>query len=462
MIITKLNDIIPYLPYTKEGKYNNLFSYVLIGGSSYKSTYFNKFPGNTFYRSFNYEKEYPNINFQKRLSKITQTFSFDRPTDLLNHNLYSNEHYTHIYIATKTDLTIKNYANFIKNTLDYHKIKPPYIFIVFSEGGYDVLCFAKYYKHLIKQIYFIDTPFLEKYMLAYEKYRGNTNWYNDILRNKLSNKTTQEKIDVYNFEIKTLNIILKLKLTDIPKDIPIHMLWSPYYDNPTQKDKTKIKIIKAMISKLRNYKNITTPNGKSHTYKFIQIHYKKLKISIHLHFFLLHYYTQHMDANYYDYAAKCVELSSLYNQATHIIGYMKSNEIPSPIYTYDKTEYDKQVTNYKLIIHHKSTGVIKLKEELDNAYNATLERYKKLNLDTKEIPEPNYYANWYYTQIDKYNNLPPKDPVPKETYYYPQTKQCSYQNCTKPVFYDGRCSYHGYRGVMRSANGQIIYDGRGR
>ena len=43
-----------------------------------------------FYRKFNYEVEFPNINFQKRLSKITTAFAFDRPTDLLNNNLYSD------------------------------------------------------------------------------------------------------------------------------------------------------------------------------------------------------------------------------------------------------------------------------------------------------------------------------------------------------------------------------------
>ena len=84
----KLNNIIDKIPTIKEGKYNG-FSIILLGGSSYKSKHFNKWEvskNDKFLRKFNYEVEYPNINFQKRLSKITTTFSFDRPTDLLNHN----------------------------------------------------------------------------------------------------------------------------------------------------------------------------------------------------------------------------------------------------------------------------------------------------------------------------------------------------------------------------------------
>lgn len=248
-IHTKLNSIIPYIPFVKQGKYNG-YSIILIGGSGYESTMFNSFfvdKNDNFYRKFNYETEFPNINFQKRLSKNTLTFSFDRPTDLLNHNLYNDRNHKHIYIASKKDLTIENYAKFINKLLQYHKIKPSYVFVGFSEGGYDILCFSKYYSKFINSIYFIDTPFLEKFLLQFEIYRNNEEWYKNILNNKLTwntkSKTTKDdliSIDVYNIEIKTLNIILNLKISDIP-DKPIYLLWSPYFDNPLKKDKTKYK-----------------------------------------------------------------------------------------------------------------------------------------------------------------------------------------------------------------------------
>lgn len=271
-IINNLQEIIPFLPYIKQGKYDkNIGTFILIGGSSYKSTDFDKFhvdKNDKFYRKFNYEAEYPNINFQTRLSKISSTFSFDRPTDLLNLNLYRNSKNKNIYIASLTDLTIKKYSQFLYNLFNYHDLKPPYIFIAFSEGGWDVLSFSKYYSNLIKKIYFIDTPLLGKYWLMYEKFRGNLKWYKDLEAKKfswkpsnkidLSNKDILQKMDTYNFEIKTYNFINKMTINDFPKKIPIIILWSPYFDSPTEISKEKIDIINKMNEELHHpkYSNI--------------------------------------------------------------------------------------------------------------------------------------------------------------------------------------------------------------
>lgn len=261
-----LNEIIPFLPYVKKGKYNkNIGTFILVGGSGYKSIYFDKFIVNeddNFYRKFKYEVEYPNINFQERLSKISATFSFDRPTDLLNHNLYSDENYNNIYIASLKDLTIKNYALFMNNLFIYRKIKPPYIFIAMSEGGHDVLCFTKYYNNLVKQIYFIDTPFLGSYMETFEKFRKNNKLLNNVREKKFSWKKTNKmellneeelmKVDAYNFEIKTCNIIGKLRYDNLP----ITIIWSPYFDSATKKCLIKIKIINQINKELKKFNNI--------------------------------------------------------------------------------------------------------------------------------------------------------------------------------------------------------------
>ncbi len=267
-----LQDIIPHLPYIKKGTYNkNIGTFILIGGSGYKSTDFNKYPVNKndkFYRKFKYEVEYPNINFQTNLSKISTTFSFDRPTDLLNHNLYSNGKYKYIYVASLKDLTIKKYSIFLHNLFVFHKLKPPYIFVVMSEGGYDVLSFSKYYSNLIKKIYFIDTPLLGKYIMMFEKMRGNDKWYKNLIKQQfnwtptnkidISNKDTLTNIDVYNFEIKTYNIINKLTINDFPNKVPILILWSAYFYSPTKISKTKVNIINQMNKELIKYENITT------------------------------------------------------------------------------------------------------------------------------------------------------------------------------------------------------------
>ena len=269
-IITNLKKTIPFLPYIKKGKYNhNIGTFILIGGSSYKCIYFDKInvdKDNKFYRKFNYEVKYPNINFQTRLSKISTTFSFDRPTDLLNQNLYANEKNKNIYVASLYDLTIKKYSEFLHTLFNYHKLKPPYIFIVFSEGGYDVLCFSKYYNKFIKKIYFIDTPYLGKYLVMFEKFRKNYKWLNDVRKQKFSwnknnkiditNEDELKNIDVYNFEIKTHNIIDKITMSDFPKKIPIVILWSPYFDSPTKISKEKTEIINKMNKELDNHNNI--------------------------------------------------------------------------------------------------------------------------------------------------------------------------------------------------------------
>jgi hypothetical protein len=150
---------------------------------------------------------------------------------------------------------------------------------VFSEGGFDVLCFQKYYPELIKQIFFVDTPILEKSWYEYEEFRGGKNdpnqglgfykrlmdkkfsWdykqYDSLDINNISRKEL-EKIDLYNFEIKTYKVIMKLKISDFSKNIPMFILWSPYYISPTTKCKEKINIIEKFCKKLNRYKNIET------------------------------------------------------------------------------------------------------------------------------------------------------------------------------------------------------------
>lgn len=273
MIIHRsIMEMVPLVDVVKQGKWNG-FAYVLIGGSGYMPTDFNHYDvpkTDQFYRKFHYETEWPKINFQQNLSEDSLAFAFDRPTDILNHDLYNNTKHKHIYIATETDLTIRSTAEFIKGVLDHHKIKPPYRFVVFSEGGFDVMCFHKYFSELVQDIYFIDTPFLEKYMVAFDTYRGNLPWMKDVLRRKYSwngslddlvrgfgasgedlSRKQLEKIDAYNFEIKTHNVIFKLKMSDVPKQVTCYFLLSPYLDNPTKKDKTKIKILKAMHKHLK-------------------------------------------------------------------------------------------------------------------------------------------------------------------------------------------------------------------
>ena len=99
----------------------------------------------------------------------------------------------------------------------------------------------------------------------FEKFRGNLKWYKNIInknfswnpKNKinLTDKKILEQIDIYNYEIKTYNIIHKI--TNLPKNIPIIILWSPYFDSPSKTSKEKINIINQLNKELDKYKNIT-------------------------------------------------------------------------------------------------------------------------------------------------------------------------------------------------------------
>ena len=102
----------------------------------------------------------------------------------------------------------------------------------------------------------------------YEKFRGNLKWYKDLEAQKfswkpsnkidLSNKDILQKMDIYNFEIKTYNSINKMTINDLPKKVPIIILWSPYFDSPTEISKEKTDIINKMNEELHHpqYSNI--------------------------------------------------------------------------------------------------------------------------------------------------------------------------------------------------------------
>jgi hypothetical protein len=101
----------------------------------------------------------------------------------------------------------------------------------------------------------------------YEKFRGNLKWCKNLEKKKFSwkpnkninllDKDELKKIDVYNFEIKTYNFINKFTINDFPKNIPIVILWSPYFDSSTKISTEKVNIINKMNKKLDKYKNIT-------------------------------------------------------------------------------------------------------------------------------------------------------------------------------------------------------------
>ncbi len=265
-----LFETIPYLHYIKKGIYNkSIGTIILLGGAGYNCKYFNKVvfdETNKWYNKFYHERKYPNINFQNELSKYTETFSFDRPIDMLQNNLYNNENYKHFYIASLSDLTIQKYANFMYELFKYHKLKPPYIFYGISQGAYDALIFSKFYPNLIKRVICSDSPLLEKYMLKFEYYRGNKEIIHKIINKdfcwkptKKLNLTKEEliNIDDYNSQISYYNHIFKLKNTDFNNNVRFIICYSPFKFSH-KPDKEYIKIVNKQRLKLQKYTNVST------------------------------------------------------------------------------------------------------------------------------------------------------------------------------------------------------------
>lgn len=267
---TNLDDMISKTEVLKQGKYYG-FTFILIGGSSYHLSDFNKVDFEIdFYKKFKGDAKYPHISFQKNLSKISSTFSFVRPIDILNHNLYNNKK-NDFYITSKKDMTPKRYASFIYKLLKYNKIKPPYVFVSFSEGCWDTYAFIKYYPKLVKQVFFIDGALIGKYFRKYEIWRGNKEWMEKTLRGEIENVKLKNinnrdeliKVDEFNYNIKYYNFMKDDSLLEFNKSIPLYFCWArfhwfkpyswkDYKSSPIEVIKIKKDFTKMMINK--NYR----------------------------------------------------------------------------------------------------------------------------------------------------------------------------------------------------------------
>jgi pimeloyl-ACP methyl ester carboxylesterase len=256
----RLEDILPHVETVSKGEYRG-YTVVLIGGSSYRPSHFESYPeaeSSEFFGAFRDRREapYAEIRFQTRLSGHTATFAFDRPTDLLNHRLYdAGSGLRHVYVPTRTDLTVRRYALFMARLFRRHAVRPPYVLVGFSEGGFDALCFAKHFPMLTRAVCFVDSLVLGRLWREFETFRGNDQWYRDLAAGRFSfdhrrvpatcdgaDRETLERLDTYIFERKTVDVILKLGVRDIPRSVPMLQLWSPYQDDPRVPDERKVDI----------------------------------------------------------------------------------------------------------------------------------------------------------------------------------------------------------------------------
>lgn len=250
---TRLEDIVPHVPASKKGVYRG-YSIVVLGGSSYSVESLDRFQPqdeSTYFPNIKKECAYPNINFMKRLSAATTTFTFERPTDLINANLYGGADHRHLYVASKTDLTIKKYGMFIDRMLQHHGVRGPYVFVGLSEGSYDALCYRRLRPGAVAGLCFVDSPYLERHILAFERLRGNLWWYEKLARGEYSwdarrrpAEADWRDVDAYNFEMKTQNIITRLRVADVPPGAVV--LWSPYFASQRRRDRRMMAVQDAL------------------------------------------------------------------------------------------------------------------------------------------------------------------------------------------------------------------------
>lgn len=184
-------NIVQNTPYKKAGLYKG-FSIILFGGSSYDYSTWDRVDKKwvTWATKTLKKSVKEDINFQKDLSTRTETFSFTRPYDLLNVNLYQNKQYKIIKLPNKFFIP-KNFAIYVKELLNHHKIRPPYFLYGASEGCDDVMIFAKYYPKLICGVILEDPTGMNgdiSLSIEFETLRGNKKWINDLISGKISMK----------------------------------------------------------------------------------------------------------------------------------------------------------------------------------------------------------------------------------------------------------------------------------
>lgn len=148
MFATKENidEIVKLLPCKTKGKYKG-FSIILFCGTGGDYSEWDNFDLKSFYNKIKkhwcngakYESKFKGIlNFQTKLSRITQTFSFTPLEYLLTNNFENKTKYSEIY-PNEYFFDKKQIKDSLIKLLNFHDIKGPYLFIGFSEGGYRIL-----------------------------------------------------------------------------------------------------------------------------------------------------------------------------------------------------------------------------------------------------------------------------------------------------------------------------------
>jgi len=144
-------------------------------------------------------------NTQKKLSKITTTFSFTSPFWFEEHNLVRKTKFK--LIPNNKLFNKKFYKLYLLNLLKVFKVKPPYVLIGFSEGG----MWALYFQNVLLEVIGCVCIDPEVPLLNTPEHLGVKASYDKYLRAK--NKLDKDKYMLGYYKYKNFVQNFKLNIT---------------------------------------------------------------------------------------------------------------------------------------------------------------------------------------------------------------------------------------------------------
>ena len=202
------------IPYKCDYNENNKKSIILTTGTGGDYTHWNDDIPSDFFKKYILKdwkdgKQYEHLikkgklNFQKKLATMNYNVLSYTPFEYIDTTIEElNKNYQHVE-PNKYFFNIAQMCFTLKTLLYKLKLKPPYIFVGFSEGGWRTLLFAEYFKNSIEKCVLIDPQRFPKTTME------NTRTYTAY---KLLTKTTLNTVEDKGVFYKYKNLISKYKL----------------------------------------------------------------------------------------------------------------------------------------------------------------------------------------------------------------------------------------------------------
>lgn len=259
--------MVDQIDYKITGKYNG-FTFIFMVGEG------------TYFEYYNYTNYNTKNNFLTNLSKISQLFIYD-PLEYVISNMYHSRSFPMkyhditnrtMYYPSNDKLSCESHCKILHQLLKKLKIKPPYIILAHSLGGFYAMTFAKLYPKLVKHIFLINPAIhtldvknlLQK--SAHKLEEMQINKYIEYVLNNLT--TTDPKIlgILKKLNNNTLYFIVK-SWNEIPDKVHCGIT---LFNNTDYEGKKKlaydVKLDKEQRNNMIEYDKILYKNNSDYTY----------------------------------------------------------------------------------------------------------------------------------------------------------------------------------------------------